>query len=189
MTPKQIADVARELSGLQVRCIVANGNPTINALKQAVPGIPVVMAYAADVVNSGLVASLRRPGGNVTGLTNINEALTGKRLELLKTLKPGMSRIAVLKSPDITAHDAIWKEAQSSARSLGLKVLAVDYRRAEEFEATFAVIAREKAEGLLVPASPAAGVASARIVSLVAEGRLPAIYQDSSWVEAGGLMS
>ena len=188
-TAEQFAETARELNGLKVDCIVASGNLAIGALKQAASGIPVIMAFSADPVGSGFVASLRRPGGNITGLTNINEALTSKRLELLKALNPGVSRIAVLKHPAIAAHDAIWKEALSSARSLGLTVVAVDFRSVEELEAAFAAIAREKAEGLLVPQSPIVVFGRTQLLRLAAKGRLPAVYQSSSFVADGGLMS
>src|SRR4030095_9366986 len=90
---------------------------------------------------------------------------------------------------NISGHDAVWKEAQSSAQSLGFKAIAIDYSSAEDLEAAFAALAREKVEGLLVPASPIANSARARIVSLAAKGRLPAVYQNSTWVVGGGLMS
>jgi putative tryptophan/tyrosine transport system substrate-binding protein len=182
-------DVVRELSGAKVDCIVAGGNLAIETLKHAAPGVPLVMAATADPVGSGFVASLRRPGGNITGLSNINEALTGKRLELLKELRPRMSRVAVLKSPAIPAHNTIWIEAQSSAASLGMKVFPVDYRTAQDFERCYAAIVTEKAEGLLVPQSPLVIREYARILKLAASERLPAMFQSSSVVEMGGLIS
>lgn len=187
--PQKLLRIAGELSDLNVACIVASGNLSVGTLKEATSGIPIVMAFAADVVGSGFVANLRQPGGNVTGLTNINESLTSKRQELLKELRPRISRVALLIDPAISAHGAMWKVALASAKPLGLKVFAVEYHGAHDFVAAFAALYREKAEGLVVPQSPTANFARERIVNLVAGAGVPAIYQTSSWVEAGGLAS
>jgi putative ABC transport system substrate-binding protein len=188
-TRERLVDAVRELVSLKVDCIVSSGNEAIGALREATSQIPLVMAYTADAVGSGFVASLSRPGGNITGLTNISESLTGKRLELLKELNPKISRVAVLKNQTIRAHDAIWKEAQSSAQSLGFKVFAVDYRTVEEFEPAFAAIVRGKAEGILLLQSPLAFSTHAQIVSRTAKERLPTMYQSLFFVEGGGLMA
>jgi len=187
--PEKLLKVAGELSNLHVACIVASGNVSVRTLKETTSGIPIVMAFAADVVGSGFVANLRQPGGNITGLTNINESLTSKRLELLKELRPRISRVALLIDPSITAHRAMWKIALASAQSLGIKVFAVEYHSAHDFAAAFAALSQEKAEGLVVPQSPTASFARERVVNLAAGARVPAIYQTSSWVEAGGLAS
>jgi putative ABC transport system substrate-binding protein len=187
--PARAAEVARELSSLKIECLVASGNLSIGTLKRGAPGIPLVMAFAADVVGSGFVENLRRPGGRITGLTNVNEALTGKRLELLRELNPKTARVAMLKDSGIAAHHTIWKEAQTSAQPLGIKVLAIEYRGVEGINSAFAAIAREKADALLVPQSPVASDNRALIMGLAAKGKLPAIYQDLSWVESGGLAS
>ena len=187
--PEKLVKVAGELSNLNVACIVASGNVSVRTLKEATSGIPIVMAFAADVVGSGFVANLRQPGGNITGLTNINESLTSKRMELLKELRPRISRVALLIDPAISAHAAMWKVALASAKSLALKIVAVEYHSAHDFAAAFAALGREKAEGLVVPQSPTASFARERVISLAAGARVPAIYQTSSWVEAGGLAS
>jgi len=187
--PERLLKIAGEFSNFNVACIVASGNLSVRTLKEATAGIPIVMAFAADVVGSGFVANLRQPGGNITGLTNINELLTSKRLELLKELRPKLSRVALMIDPAISAHGAMWKVALASAKSLGLKVFAVEYHSAHDFTAAFAALAQEKAEGLVLPQSPIASFARERVINLAAGARVPAIYQTSSWVEAGGLAS
>lgn len=187
--PERLPDIAREMINLKVDCIVAGGNVAINALKQATSSIPIVMASAADAIGSKFIVSLPQPGGNITGLTNIMEALTAKRLELLKAFSPGMSRVAILKNPTVAAHNSAWQEAQSAAQSLGLKVFAADLRDGDDFENVFAAIAREKAGGLMVLQNPVVNAARSRIAGLATKHRLPAVYQDSMFVEAGGLMS
>jgi putative tryptophan/tyrosine transport system substrate-binding protein len=182
--------LAAELVRRQVSVIAAvSGTPSATAAKAATATIPIVFAMASDPVASGLVSSLNRPSGNVTGATFFTAALAGKRLELLRELVPKATTIALLVNPDNPPSAADGSDAQAAAQTIGLqaKVLNVGTRR--EIEAAFATLARERPDILYV--GPDAIFFNERnlVVALAARHAVPAIYADRESAEAGGLMS
>jgi ABC-type uncharacterized transport system substrate-binding protein len=143
----------------------------------------------ATPVGAGLVASLAQPGGNLTGLSALSPALSGKRLELLREAIPGASRIAVLVYPTDPAKAFDVRELQTTAQALGVQLQTLEVRGPDEFESAFTALTREHAEALLVLGDPLTLTHRIRIVDLVAKGRLPAMYDLREFVEAGGLMA
>ncbi len=185
---------AAELVTLKVDLIVANNTNQVRAAKQATSTIPIVMWGVIDPVRRGLVASLARPGGNVTGLTDdAGLEILGKYLELLKEAVPTASRVATLHSPPGAAGDpalADWGSIlETEARALGVTLQPYHLRGPEELEGAFAAMTKARAEALLVVPSPFFVVHRQRILGLAAQSRLPAMYPDRSDVEAGGLMA
>jgi putative tryptophan/tyrosine transport system substrate-binding protein len=178
-----------ELAALNVDVIVTAGTPAALAVKRTTPSIPLVMAAVGDPIGVGLVASLARPGGNVTGLSAIAPELEGKRLELLREVVPKLSHIAVLWNPDNSFHAGSLKETRAAAQVLGIKAQLVGVRISEEFPAAFAAIVRERPGALLVLADRIFLHNRARIVDFGAKHRLPGVYPYRELVEAGGLMS
>ena len=178
-----------ELAALNVDVIVTAGTPAALAVKRTTPSIPLVMAAVGDPIGVGLVASLARPGGNVTGLSAIAPELEGKRLELLREVVPKLSHIAVLWNPDNPFHAGSLKETRAAAQVLGIKAQLVGVRISEEFPAAFAAIVRERPGALLVLADRIFLHNRARIVDFGAKHRLPGVYPYRELVEAGGLMS
>jgi putative ABC transport system substrate-binding protein len=185
-------EAAAELVRLKVDIIVvAGGNPWIRAAKNATTTIPIVMVGpGGDPVESGYVESLARPGGNVTGLTNLSRELGGKRLELFKETVPKVARVAVLYDPAIPATAREVKEVLPAvARALGLTIRFWDVRDADAFEKVFAALNKERPGGLYVPGGGAIRIASKRIAGFALKSRLPSMYSNAEHVEAGGLMS
>jgi putative ABC transport system substrate-binding protein len=178
-----------ELVALKVDVIVTAGTPASLAVKKATTSIPLVMVAVGDPIGVGLVASLARPGGNVTGLSSIAPELEGKRLELLREVVPKLSHIAVLWNPDNPFHAGSLKETRAAAQVLGIKVQLLGVRVSEEFPAAFAAILRERPGALLVLADRIFLHNRARIVDFEAKHRLPGVYAYRELVEAGGLMS
>ncbi len=185
----RLLDLAAELVRLKVDVIVASSNLAIIALKQATQTIPIVMSIASDPVGAGFIASLARPGGNITGLTVIAEQLSGKRLELLKEINPKISRVAVFRNLTTPTHAVLWKETQDAAAVLGIKVLPLDIRGPDEIESAFGTMAREHAEALIVLPEPISFTHRKQIVDLAAKNRLPAMYPWNEFVDSGGLMA
>ena len=186
---ERLPDLAAELTGLKVQTIVTQGTPAAAAAKQATSTIPIVMAIATDPVGAGLIASLGRPGGNVTGLANLDAELSGKRLEILKAALPALARVAVLRNPANPAHRAALREAEAAAHALGVRVQLVDVRDPGEFRTAFLAMKRERAGGLVLFADSMFGTHRARILDLAAENRLPAIFWQRAYVAAGAFMS
>jgi putative ABC transport system substrate-binding protein len=178
-----------ELAALKVDVIVTAGTPAALAVKKTTPSIPLVMAAVGDPIGVGLVASLARPGGNVTGLSAIAPELEGKRLELLREVVPKLSHIAVLWNPDNPFQAGSLKETKTAAQVLGIKVQLLGVRVSEEFPAAFAAILKERPGALLVLADRIFLHNRARIVGFEATHRLPGVYAYPELVEAGGLMS
>ncbi len=183
----RLPDLAAELVRLKVDVIVASSNQAIIALKKATQTIPIVMSIAGDPVGAGFIASLARPGGNITGLSGIAEQLSGKRLELLKEINPKIDRVAVFWSP--TIHAVLWKETQAAATVLGIKLLPLDIRAPDAIESAFGTMAREHAEALVVLPEPISFTHRKQIVDLAAKNRLPAMYPWNEFVDSGGLMA
>ena len=171
--------------------VVAGGGPVIRAAKNATKTIPIVMTSAGiDPVGAGLVESLARPGGNVTGITNLSRELGGKRLELLKEAVPKIARVAVLYDPASPTSVLEVKEVLPvAARALGLTVQSWEVRDADGFEKVFAALNKQRPDGLYVPAGALMTDNQKRIVGFALKSRLPSMYRNREAVDAGGLMS
>ena len=186
---ERLQELAEELVRLKVDVIVAPDPPSFHAAMKATKTIPIVMRSSFDPVASGIVASLAHPGGNVTGVFSLYSELNGKRMELLKEAVPTTSRVMVLLNSQSADAKMELGIAEGAARSLGLHLLPQEVRSAGDFENAFKAATRERANGLLVLRSPLTLANAARIASLAAKARLPAIYDDVPYMEAGGLMS
>ena len=190
--PERFPALAAELVALKVDVIVASGTLAALAAKQATTTFPIVFSPAGDPVGSGLVTSLARPGGNVTGLSSFAPELVGKRLELLKQALPGVHRVAVLWQPgafgERTEKDTL-KRAEVAARALGVQLQFVEARGPADFDRAFSDMAGARAGALTVLVSNMFNSERRRLVDLAAEKRLPAVYAVRELVDAGGLMS
>ena len=184
----RLPDLADELVRLKVDIIVADGTgPSLEA-KKATSTIPIVMTSSTDPIGNGLVASLARPGGNVTGLTSFSGELGGKLLELLKEIVPRLSRVAILR-PDGPVNDLFVKETEAPARALGVQLIPVVIRGPDDFDGAFRAVTKERANGLLSRLGPSFVPAQhKRLVEFAAKNRLPAISSDRDWVDSGGLI-
>ena len=187
----RLPNLAAELVDLKVEVIVARAGPAVQAAKDATSTIPIVMAGVADAVRAGFVASLARPGGNITGLSNILPELAGKRLELLKDVIPKLSRVAFLaRRGGGTAGDLFVKEAQDAGQSLGIQIQSLMVERPEEFDVAFSAMARERAGALVVQPLFIGGLGyGPRIAGLAARSRLPTVSDLAQFANEGGLMS
>jgi putative ABC transport system substrate-binding protein len=183
---ERLPGLAADLVRLKVDIIVTGGRPSTRAAKQATSTIPIVMAAAGNPVGNRFVASLARPGGNITGLTTMRGDLTGKRLELLKETASKISRVAVLWGPPAASN---FKIAEGAARLLGLELQSLEVRGPEDLEGAFRAATKERAQALVALRNPAIFNERKRIAELAIKNRLPAIYDDREFVEAGGLMS
>src|SRR2546426_3242610 len=183
---------AAELVALKVDVIVAADTPAALAAKQATRTLPIVFIGAGDPVTSGLVTSLARPGGNLTGLSLLFPELVGKCLELLTQAVPGVSRVAVLWQPgavgERTEKDTL-KAAEVAGRALGVRVQFVEARGPADIDRAFSDMTRARAGALTVLSTPMFGSERRRLVDLAAKNRLPAVYQFRVYVDAGALMS
>ena len=188
--PERLPELARELVRLKPDVIVAGNDAAIAAVKRETRTIPIVMAFSTDPVGTGFVASLARPSGNVTGLSNVSAELSGKRLELLKEVVPGLSRVAFLWNPDARGNLLDYKETEAAARSLCLELQSVEIFRAEDLDQAFSLITGQRAQALVVPSGNAVVVsAQGQIASFAQKSRLPSMYGAREFVDAGGLMS
>ena len=177
-----------ELIGLKVDVIVTAGTPATQAVKKATTSVPLVMVAVGDPVATGIVASLRRPGGNITGLTSMAEALDGKRFELLREVLPTVSRVAVLWNPENQSLLAALKEMRAAALVLGMKVQVLEVRTPGELEEAFKGIVRQQPEALHVMGDRLFLHNRQRIVDFASKQRLPVVSTHPELVEAGGLM-
>jgi putative ABC transport system substrate-binding protein len=182
------AKIADEFVRLKVDIIVTYAVPAILAVKQATSVIPIVFAAANDPVGNGLVASLARPGGNVTGLSNQSADIAGKRLELLREIVPGLTELAIL--VNVTAPNALLEHAEvaHAARALGFETRALEVRRADDIGATFATL-KGPAQALYVVLDPVTNTNRVRINTLALGARLPTMCAFREFVQSGGLMS
>jgi putative tryptophan/tyrosine transport system substrate-binding protein len=187
--PERLPALAAELVRLPVEVIIAPSNHEILAARQATRTIPIVMVAGADPVGAGFVASLARPGGNVTGTAVAPPELAGKLLELLHELVPHARRVAVLVNPDFPGMAAYARAFEAGARGLGLTTQAVPLREGGGVDAAWASVMRERPDALYVVVDPLVGLHTDRILQLAARLRVPAIYTARGPVEAGGLMS
>jgi putative ABC transport system substrate-binding protein len=185
----RLAQLAAELVQLKVDVIVALEPPAMLAARDATKTIPIVMRSTDDPVEAGFVASLARPGGNITGVTSISSELYGKRLELLKETMPAISRVAVLWNPGFPAGAVNFKEMEAAAKPLGLQLQSVEARRQDDFAGALRAAIGKHAQGLITLRNPLIVADRKRIADLATKHRLPAIYDDRDFVEIGGLMS
>jgi ABC-type uncharacterized transport system substrate-binding protein len=181
--------LAAELVRLKVAIIVTAGPQVTYAAKEATSTIPIVMAFDNDPVGSGHVASLARPGENITGLSTLSPELSGKQLELLKEVIPGLSRVGVLGTSTQPGYAQVAKEIVIAAGALGMKLQILDVLSSKDIETTFRNASKGSAEAVLVLASAVVAPHRTQVVNLAAKSRLPAIYPYLEYVEAGGLMS
>jgi putative tryptophan/tyrosine transport system substrate-binding protein len=181
--------LADELVGLKVDVIVSSSTPSVLAAKKATSTIPIVFVSISDPVASGLVDSLARPGGNSTGLTIVAVELSGKRLELLKEAVPKVTRVAFLWEATNPAQASQWREAQAAAQALRLQLQSLEVRSSNDFDSAFEAALRERAQALVTTPSALFGAHLKRIVEFAAKNRLPAMYGNPQFVDAGGLMS
>jgi putative ABC transport system substrate-binding protein len=186
---ERLRDIAMELVHLNVDIIIARAIPGAVAAKQATTTIPIVFVGVADAVAAGLVASLAQPGGNLTGLTSLAPELSGKRLELLKETFPKVSRVAVLRNPSNRSDPILWKETQAASQALGLQLQSLEVRSPKDLEDAFESATRAGAQALVTHTDPLLQSHLKQIVDFAAKSRLSAIYPDTEYVEAGGLMS
>ena len=181
--------LAAELVDLKVDVIAASGNATIEALMQATKTIPIVMISSGDPVGAGLVSSLARPGGNVTGLANLAEGLSVKWLELLTQCVPGITRVGVVMVPNTPAHATYLGEIKAAAQRTGIAVHGLEVRGREEIERAFTALAKARDQGIVVLPNPVTLTNQTQIVELAAKNRLPAMYPWPEFTESGGLMA
>ncbi len=184
----RLPDLAAELVGLKVD-VIMTGGPGALAAKDATKTIPIVMTDVADPVALGLVASLAHPGGNVTGLSPLAKELSGKQLELLKEAFPRVSRVAVFLDPTSRSNALSLGEIKVAAGALQVTLQPLEVRGPDDFEPAFSAIKRERAGTLIVLRNAVTFTYRARIVDFTAKSRLPAMYADSEFTDAGGLMS
>jgi len=181
--------LADELVRLKVDVLLTPGTPGALAFKNATKTIPIVFADVTDPVAAGLVDSLARPGGNITGFSSIEAVLAGKRLELLKEAVPKISRVAVLWNPHDPSSAQQWKESQLAARELGLQLHSMEVSSADKFESAFNEAIKVRSAALTVTQNPLLTSRQKEVIDLAAKNRLPAIYHQGDYVESGGLMS
>ena len=171
---ERLPELARELVGLKPDVIVATTDPAIAAVKRETRTIPIVMAISADPAGTGLVASLARPGGNVTGLTTISPQLSGKRLELLREAIPGLSRVAFLWNPDVRGNLLEYKETEGAARSLHVELLSIEVSRIEDLDRTYSTLTKERPQAVIIPQSnPVVVTMRTQVMGFAQRDRLP----------------
>ena len=184
---KRYSDLAAELVRLNVDIIVVGGNTAIRTAKKATSTIPIVMLSVGDPVGLGLVLNLARPGGNITGLSQMSPDLTGKRLELLKEILPKLARIAFIRDPDNPGMKLRFKEAQVAALALGIRLQSLDVRSANELTAALSAAIKEHADALMVPA-PMATRYEKEIAAFAGKNRLPWTCDTMESVEHSGCL-
>jgi putative ABC transport system substrate-binding protein len=185
----RLSDLVADLVRLKVDVIVTSVTPDALAAKNATRAIPIVMAAAGDVVATGLVESLARPGGNITGLSQMNPELVGKRLELLKEIVPSLTRVAVLWNPADMISRLTWREIQLPARSLGIELHSLEVRTSSDIGKAFEGATRVRAGALAIMPSPVFVTNLKRLADLAAKNRLPSIFHVPDFVSAGGFVT
>ncbi len=181
--------LAAELLALKVDVIVPSGTPSAVAARNATREIPILIVTVGDPVGSGLAASLRRPGGNVTGLTNLASDLVTKHLDLLRQILPDMRRVGFLYNPDNAANVLGLKQFESDCGKLGFNSIRAPVRKAEDIATAFNTLKRDKAQGMIVTAASSNIAWRESIIEHAAKHRLPAIYGENLFAESGGLLS
>jgi putative ABC transport system substrate-binding protein len=186
----RVSELAAELVRLKVNVIVSSGNLTTHVAKKATNTVPIVTTQSSDPVASGLVGSLARPGGNITGLSTIAPEISGKRLELLKEIVPQLSRVAFFGTSTSPGNAQELRQVELAAGALGVKLQYVDVLSSKEIESAFRAAGKDRADAVLMNVAGAFGsLQRKRIAELAVKSRLPVIYETTSFVDAGGLMS
>jgi putative tryptophan/tyrosine transport system substrate-binding protein len=186
---ERLPGMAAEVVKLSVDVILALGPPGAIAAQKATTTIPIVFVVSTDPVGAGLVKSLAQPGGNITGLSNLAGDLSPKHLEMLLALVPKLSRVAVLLNPGNSAHATILKNVQAASQKAGIKILPVHAQTPQEIESAFSMMVRENAGAVIVALDPLFIQQGAQIAEQAAKHRLPSIFANREYAEAGGLMS
>ncbi len=186
---ERIRTGAQELIALSPNLIVVWANPAVAILRNATQSIPIVFVVVSDPVGSGFVTNLARPGGNITGFENFQTAIGGKWLEVLKDIAPEVRRIAFVHSPDIAAHVAFLRAAETASISRGMTVISAGVRNAAEIESAITAVAQEPNGGLIIAPSPFNTVHQDLIIALAARLHLPAVYPFRYFATNGGLVS
>lgn len=181
--------LAAELVRLEVDVIVAPDPPSTLAARNATSAIPIVIRSSDDPVERGLVKSLARPSGNITGVYSLYAELGPKRLELLREAFPQITRVAVLWNPAFPGNPKQWKEVEHAARALGLTLVSAEASSSDGLEGAFRTAMRQHAQALITLRNPVVVVQKTRVIELAAKSRLPAMYDEREFVEAGGLMA
>jgi ABC-type uncharacterized transport system substrate-binding protein len=184
--PDRISHNAAVLVGLKVDIIVTTGPTDTRAAKAATASIPIVMAQDSDPVGNGFVASLARPGGNITGLSNLSSEISGKRLELLKEIIPKLSRVAALGTSTEPGNAQGLRDTELAADALGVQLQSLDVSGPKDVETAFRAASKERAQAVLVLASAVLTAHRAQIIELAVKSRLPAIYNRGDYAEEGG---
>jgi len=184
-----MSELVVELLRLEIDVLVVGSSQATLAAKKATQTIPIVMVAGADPVGLGLVASLSRPGGNVTGLSLANEEIGSKRVQLLKDFVPLLARLAVLRNPLSSADAIFWQDTEAAARKLGLELQPIEVRGPADFEAAFGAATRGNAQALIAFDDPLIAAYSTRVVALAASHRIPVMYGFREFPQDGGLMS
>jgi len=185
----QDPSVVTELVNSNVDVIVAWASPAVIAVRRATSTIPIVMVSVGDPVGSGFIASLARPGGNITGLSNIAVDLNAKLMELFVELVPGMKRVGVVRNPNNPGMTAMLRETEDAVHKLNIQVEVVDAQTSDEFERAFAQLRAKSVDGVVLLADPTVIEHSRRIAELAQSARLPTAFQRRENVDAGGLFS
>jgi ABC-type uncharacterized transport system substrate-binding protein len=183
--PTLVADLVR----LPVDAMVVDGILTIRAAQHATTTIPIIMAVIGDPVGAGLVTSLARPGGNITGLSLMLPEVSGKRLEFLREAVPKLSHVAVLWNPEVHDSRVVFKETQTAVQALGLRLQSLEVRSPAEFDQAFAAMTREHADALVVISNALFFSHRSQLAELTVRHQLPAMFHSREWAEAGGLMA
>jgi putative tryptophan/tyrosine transport system substrate-binding protein len=186
---ERLPGLAADLVRLNVDVIVAGGTHAIRAAKHETRVIPIVMAVTADPVGSGFVASLSRPGGNITGLTSLSTDLSGKRLELLKEIVPRLARVTVLWNSGNRDNASQLREAEAAAKAMGVQIRPIGVKDSSDFGEAFALVQRERADALYTLGDSLFSSNRKRIADFATKNRLPAMFTTKQSVEAGGLVS
>jgi putative ABC transport system substrate-binding protein len=187
--PDRFPGLATEVVALKPDVIVASGTQATRAAKRATSAIPIVMTTSSYPDKIGLVDSLSRPGGNVTGLSNVGPELSGKKLELLKEIAPKASRVAVLFNPASEVEPLAVRELSAAAAAVGVEIQSVEVRSPDDFSAAFAALSPSRVHALLALGNPINFRGRQLIADFALKNRLPSIYDERLFVEAGGLMS
>jgi putative ABC transport system substrate-binding protein len=187
--PDRLPALAAELVRLKVDIIVSSGATPTRAAKEATNTIPIVMAQDNDPIGNGFVASLARPGGNISGLSTLAPEISGKRLELLKEIIPKLSRVAVLGTSTNPGNAQALRETELAAQAFGVKLQYLDVLDPKDIETVFRAASKGRADAVLVLGSPVLNSKRTQIADLAIKSRLPATYYAPEWVEDGGLMS
>jgi putative tryptophan/tyrosine transport system substrate-binding protein len=186
---ERFPELAAELVRLNVSVILAAGEPMIIAARQATATIPIVMAAVGDPVGRGFVASLARPGGNITGVSNMAVEMTGKWVELLKEAVPKAIKVAALRNPTNPTHEVFWRQTQEAARALGVQAQPAEAKTVEEIDLAFAAMVKERPGALIVFPDPLFNGSRVKVAALAERYRLPSLTMFRESVDAGGLMS